>query len=282
VTQAGEPLGREADYASCEDLLRRNGRDLWLASLFIPQEKRRHVHALYAFDLETARVPEAVSEPLLGEIRLQWWRSALEGVNEGEALANPVAAALLDTAARCGLPRHSLLKLIDVRQSGIYRETPKTQQEIEVYTEAACATLFRLAARILDRENETSSSRAARPAGIAYGLVGLMRDLPRHHARGSHVFLPAEVLEAGATAGENLAALARLRDLARNHLDMFYKMLPNLPEKSRAAFLVICLCEPYLRLMEKPGYNPRETVIELPQWRRQWILWRTARRWGGL
>ena len=77
-----------------------------------------------------------------------------------------------------------------------------------------------------------------------------------------------------------LAALADLRVVARAHLDIFYARLPGLPEKSRPAFLPVCLCEPYLRLMEKPGYEPFKTVIELPQWRRQWILWRAARRWG--
>lgn len=292
MTQAGKPLGREADYAYCEDLLRRNGLDLWLASLFIPQEKRRHVHALYAFDYETARVPELVSEPLLGEIRLQWWREALDEKNAEEARANPVASALLDTIARHDLPRNLLLEMIDARQSDVYKELPITRQALEAYTKAATANLFCLATQILDRENAVLGSMAAIPAGGAYGLVRLMRALPWHYARGAHVFLPADVFEAyhpsrGRLAAEqvlkeNLAALARLRDLARNHLDMFYKMLPNLPGKSRAAFLIVCLCEPYLRLMEKPGYNPRETVIELPQWRRQWILWRTARRWSGL
>ncbi|HUB64854.1 MAG TPA: phytoene/squalene synthase family protein, partial [Methylocella sp.] len=46
------------------------------------------------------------------------------------------------------------------------------------------------------------------------------------------------------------------------------------------AFLPVCLCEPYLRLMEKPSYDPFKTVIELPQWRRQWILWRASSRWS--
>src|SRR5262245_30730536 len=88
------------DYAYCEDLIRRNDQDRWLASLFIPQDLRRHIHALYAFSLEIARVKRAVSQPLAGEMRFQWWRDAIEGENAQDARANPVSAALLDTIAR--------------------------------------------------------------------------------------------------------------------------------------------------------------------------------------
>ena len=77
-----------------------------------------------------------------------------------------------------------------------------------------------------------------------------------------------------------MAALAELRAIARAHLDAFDARLQSLLDKSRPAFLPACLCEPYLRLMEQPGYDPFKTVIELPQWKRQWILWRAARRWG--
>jgi phytoene synthase len=85
---------------------------------------------------------------------------------------------------------------------------------------------------------------------------------------------------AGHASPRVLAALADTRAVARAHLDIFYAKLPGLPEKSRPAFLPASLCEPYLRLMERPGYDPFKTVVELPQWRRQWILWRAARRWG--
>ena len=50
--------------------------------------------------------------------------------------------------------------------------------------------------------------------------------------------------------------------------------------KARPAFLPVCLCEPYLRLMEQPGYDPFKTVIELPQWRRQWSLMARVRTLG--
>jgi phytoene synthase len=275
------------DYAYCEGLLRREDRDRWLASLFVPRERRPHIHALYAFSLELARVNEIVSEPLLGEIRLQWWRDALEGA--GEAKANPVAAALLDTLARFDLPKAPLLELIVARGHDLYGDPIQSIDALETYTNATCANLFHLAALILDGAEAGASRDAALHAGIAYGIVGLIRALPWHCARGQ-VFVPVEILQAHGASRDDfvaghaspgvLAALADLHVLARAHKNIFYAGLPGLPEKSRPAFLPVCLCEPYLRLMEKPGFDPFKAVVELPQWRRQWILWRAARQWG--
>jgi 15-cis-phytoene synthase len=284
-----ETQPNDADYAFCEGLLRREDKDRWLASLFVPLEFRPHIHALYAFSLETARVGKIVSEPLLGEIRFQWWRDALDGTNDGDARANPVAAALLDTIARFDLPESPLRELIAARAVDLYGDAVQSIAALEAYTEATCSNLLRLAALILD-EAETAASRdAALHAGIAYGITGLLRALPWHGARGK-VFVPAEILQshgasrddlaAGLASPKILAALAELRARARAHLDIFFAKLPCLPEKSRPAFLPLCLCEPYLRLMERPGYDPFKTVIELPQWKRQWSLWRASRRWG--
>jgi phytoene synthase len=275
------------DYAYCEGLLRRDDRDRWLASLFAPPELRPHIHALYAFSLEIARVHEIVSEPLLGEIRFQWWRDALE--EAGEAKANPVAAALLDTIARFDLPKAPLRELISARGRGLYGDAIESVNALEAYTEAISANLFRLAELILDGVESAASRDAALHAGIAHGITGLLRGLPWQSARGQ-VFVPVGILQAHGASRDDfaaghaspgvLAALADTRAVARAHLDIFYAGLPGLPDKCRPAFLPVCLCEPYLRLMEKPGYGPFKTVIELPQWRRQWIFWRAARRWG--
>jgi 15-cis-phytoene synthase len=48
--------------------------------------------------------------------------------------------------------------------------------------------------------------------------------------------------------------------------------------KAAPAVLPAALCELYLRQMEKPDYDPLTTIVEIPQWRRQWRLWRAARK----
>ena len=206
-----------------------------------------------------------------------------------DAKANPVASALLDTIARFNLPKAPLHELIGARLADLYGDPMVSAAALESYTEATCASLFCLASLILEGEETAPDLGAASHAGIAYGVTGLLRALPWHCARGQ-IFVPAEILRAhGAETGDLTAgraspairaALADLCALARAHLDIFDARLHSLPDKSRPAFLSVCLCEPYLRLMEKPGYDPFKTVIELPQWRRQWILWSASNRWG--
>src|SRR5688572_10380433 len=87
-------------YAHCATLVREHDQDRYIASLYAPEAQRPALFALYAFSHEISRVRALVSEPLPGEVRLQWWRDLLEGEAKGEPQGHPVAAALLDAVAR--------------------------------------------------------------------------------------------------------------------------------------------------------------------------------------
>jgi 15-cis-phytoene synthase len=151
-----------ADYSTCDTLLKRDDRDRWVASLFLPTKLRPPVHALHAFSLEIARVRQLVSEPMLGEIRFQWWREVLTGEGGG---ANPIAAALLDTMARFGLPRDKLISLIDARLFDLYDAPMPSTAALETYAQATAGALFQLAASMLDPGADVES--AALHAGVA-------------------------------------------------------------------------------------------------------------------
>ena len=90
------------DFDYCETLVREADKDRFVATLFAPAPRRRALHALYAFNVELARVRELAREAMPGEIRLQWWRDILGGARTGEA--GPVASALTATVIRYGLP----------------------------------------------------------------------------------------------------------------------------------------------------------------------------------
>ena len=270
-------------YAYCEALVREADKDRFLASLFAPANRRPHLFALYGFNVEIARVGQVAHEPLAGEIRLQWWRDALSGRAPGEAAANPVAAALLDTIARCGLPAAPLDALIDARARDLYDDPILTLSELEAYGRATASTLFGMAARILDRG--AAPDDVADPAGVAYALAGLLKAFPRHAARGQ-IYLPTETLErhgvagaevAAGTAGPGLrAALAEIAGQARERLAQAAGRWQSVSPGARPAFLPLAWVAPLLARIER---NPDPFVpIELPQWRRQWLLWRAARR----
>ena len=103
------------DAAFCADQARRFDHDRWLATLFAPEPARRGMLALLAFNQELARTREQVSEAMLGEIRLQWWRETINGLFDGKRRLQPVAQELGLAVARHGLVRAPFDRLIDAR-----------------------------------------------------------------------------------------------------------------------------------------------------------------------
>ena len=95
----------------CGEEVRRHDPDRFLAALFTPEDRREAVFALLAFNLEVAKTREVVSDPMLGQIRLQWWREALDGAYAGTPRAHQVVEPLAAAIAAHGLSRARLDRL---------------------------------------------------------------------------------------------------------------------------------------------------------------------------
>jgi phytoene synthase len=219
-----------------------------------------------------------------GEVRLQWWRDALES---GDAGGNPVAGALLETIARFGLPLAPFTSLLEARTFDLYNDPMPDRTAFEGYAGDTTSVLFQIAAIVL-AGRDVGSADAAGHAGIAHALTALLRSFPFHLSR-KQLFLPADVFAAHGVAPGTIyarenaasvgAALADLRNLARVHLQRSRDAMKRLPSLVAPVFLPLALLEPYLRRMERPEYHLFGPPVELPQWQRQWILWR-ASKWG--
>ena len=207
----------DQNYAHCEALIRDGDKDRFLADLFAPAEMRRHLHALQAFNLEIANVRLRVTEPMAGEIRLQWWREVIAGERPGEG--SPVAAALLDTVSRRELSGAALLRIIDAQEFDLADEPMAALAALEGYAAETAGTLFQLSAQLLAGGELAAYEAASRPAGAAYGLATMRREAVGARAWKSH---------------------------ARIYLDEATAKLPALPADARAAFLPLALVPLYL------------------------------------
>jgi 15-cis-phytoene synthase len=273
-------------YAHCETLTRDHDRDRWLAGLFAPAGARAHLYALTAFSYEVGRLRDFIREPLAGEMRLEWWREALTETGRGEVAGNPVAAALNDTIQRFGLPLQAFDRLLTARAFDLYDDPMPTLNDFEGYCGETCSALFRLGALILGQGRDLGGADAAGHAGVAYAMVGLLRALPLTSVRGQ-VYLPVDMLARHGVSREDIAtrrdspglrmALAEMRAHARRHLDAARNLVARAASEIAPAFLPLATLPPYLARMERANYSPFETIVEAPQWRRQWALWRAAR-----
>src|SRR5271156_639334 len=251
-------------FAYCAELVRAADRDRFIATLFASADRRGALHAVYAFNVEVARVRDVAREALPGEIRLQWWSDVINRQREGEASANPVAAALLGTMERHQLRPQTLLDLIEARRFDLYDDPMAGLAELEGYAGQTSSALFALAEQIL-------------------GIAGVLRAFPVHVVR-RQLYVPADILDrhqvlladvfAARSSAALAAALAELRNLARRHLDAAREPMKAIAPGAIPAFLPLALVRPSLdRLDRGDPFAPKE----IAPWRRQWLIWRAVR-----
>lgn len=184
---------RQADY------------ERYIAALFAPAERREALFALIAFNHELARIADVVSEPMLGEIRLQWWREAIEAIYAGTPVRkHEVTQPLAQAIAQFTIPRAPLDLMIDTRAFDLAGEPPSDMAALEAYAEGTAGALNEAMMAVLG-SRKAEALAAARHAGTAWALIGLMRAAPMHAARG-RVFLPQAMLgDAGIARSDVLA-----------------------------------------------------------------------------
>ena len=273
ASEGANESASESMAASLEEV-RTHDHDRFLTLLFVPSSRRPALVALYAFNLEIARVAETVTEPMMGHIRLQWWRETLEGLPKGETRGHPAAVALHEADA---FPLADLQALIDARERDLSDDVVEDREKLEAYAEATSSSIMRLAALALGgEEGAARAAEAIRHAGIAYALTGLLRAVPLHASQG-RLMLPADILLArnvdphdvlaGKANDELRAAIADVASSAREHLAAAREARYDaviLP-----ALLPVSLCDRYLDIMTAPGIDPFRTPVEVPDFRRQ-------------
>ncbi|QPF94930.1 phytoene/squalene synthase family protein [Bradyrhizobium commune] len=270
--------------AFCADLVRSHDFPRYVATLFAPAVERRALLALYAFNVEIVRVRDQVSQPLPGEIRLQWWTDMLSGHAHGSVEGNPVAAELLRAIRDFALPVEPLSLLIDEHQFDLYNDPMPTMAALEGYLAATCSALLALAAQIMASPSD-SIEHLARHAGLAQGIVQVIANLPRDAAH-RQLFLPQQVLAshncnmedvfAGRETPSLHAVLDQLGGEARQHLATASSLLVEVPAAVRPAFLPLGQVRADLKRLSQAGRNPFAPQ-PLSRLRTLWTLWRASR-----
>ncbi len=268
--------------------MRSHDFDRYASTLFVPADKRRALLALYAFNAEISRVRDQVSQPLPGEIRLQWWTDMLAGTEHGGVEGNPVAAELLRAMQSCNLPAETLSRLIEEHQFDLYNDPMPSMAALEAYIADTSMALFVLAARIMGSRSQ-EIDHLARHAGLALGMVRVIAALPSDAAR-RQLFVPLQILEQHGSGAEEVfaaketptlrAALDQLTAEARAHLSTALTLLASVPSEVRPVFLQLALVRRDLKRMSRADTDPFAPYAK-SRLRTLWALWR-ARKAGEL
>jgi 15-cis-phytoene synthase len=270
--------------AFCADLVRSHDFARYASAVFVPAVERRALLALYAFNVEIFRVRDQVTQPLPGEIRMQWWTDLLAGAAHGGIEGNPVAAELLAVIRAYNLPVEPLSRLIDEHQFDLYNDPMPTLAALEGYAHETASALFALAARVLGPPSP-EIEHLARHAGLAYGFTQVIASLPRDAAR-RQLFVPLQFLQghgssldevfAGKQTPKVRAAVDQLIGEARQHLKAAETLLAQVPPRVRPAFLPLVLVRRDLARMSRADNDP--FVLRVPsRFSILWTLWRASR-----
>jgi phytoene synthase len=225
--------------------------DRYFAALFAPPQHRPYLYALYAFNNEVARVAETVREPMLGAIKLEWWRETAAGAASGAPRNHDVARGLAALFTDRQVPLAALEAIVAARAFDSNAGHFADFIALETYLDATGGALMRLAAQILGGD-----PLPMREPALAYGLAGLLRSLTFHNHR-HKLYLPLDLLTAvNLTPDEFFAAQndprigAVIRQTALRARDHFLaaRRGPR-PRAALAAMLPAALVPVYLRRM---------------------------------
>lgn len=272
------PENNQTSYES----VRAHDPERYLTALMARRGARDALMALYAFNCDLARIPLQVSEPALGEFRLQWWRDVLERMGGNKTTGAPAADALIQAVDAHDLPKPLLLGMIDARSADLDGGGFADLTALKAYLYKSEGSVFELSARILGGVN-TGAGPAVNAAALACGLVSILRALPRDAAAG-RIMLPLSLLdrhaiEIGALmSGEGAARLKPVLDElageARAARDAALRQMAGIDPAPRRAFAPLALVEPYLKAMARPAHRPLRDMAEVNPLVRFWKLWR--------
>lgn len=195
--------------AACAALVERGDPDRFLAAMAAPVAARARLFPLYAFNLEVARAPWVTQEPLIAEMRLQWWRDVVANAASGAARAHEVAGPLHGLIREAALPVEVLDRLIAARRWDVHADPFATPAALADYVDATAGGLMWLAAHALGAP--PSSEPAVRDYAAAAGLAAFLRAVPVLVARGRRPLPDTDPAAIRALAEGALDRLARAR-----------------------------------------------------------------------
>ncbi|WP_347268544.1 squalene/phytoene synthase family protein [Paracoccus sp. (in: a-proteobacteria)] len=192
----------------CAGVLREHDPDRFGICLLAPAAARPRLVTLYALNLELARAPLATAEPLLAEMRLQWWVEQLDDIAAGKPQLHELLAPL---AAAWGARAGAFTALAEARRRDTAREPHDGPEAVATYVRATAVPLALFAAEALDGPKAAMPAVAAQAEGV--GLASWLAALPVLQGLGLGLWdpAPAALAEIAALARRQLVAARSLR-----------------------------------------------------------------------
>lgn len=254
---------------ACAEIVQRGDPDRFLAAMAAPPVAREMLLPLYAFNVEVARAPWVTAEPMIAEMRLQWWRDTLAEIAEGRpARAHEVAEPLANVMRAAKIPAAMLDEAVAARRWDIGREPFADEAVLLDHLDRTGGHLMWAAALALGAPS--AAEQPVRDLARAGALASWLRAVPALEAAGRRPLPDARPEAVARLAREGLAWIAAAR-AARG----------SVPKPVRPALLPAWQAAPLLAHAAVAPERVRSGDLQLSEFaRRGRLLWQAATgRW---
>jgi 15-cis-phytoene synthase len=267
-------------FDACAELVQKGDPDRFRCAMVAPVALRGRLMAIYAFNLEVAKAPWVTQEPMIAQIRLQFWHDEIEAVFAGKTGSkHEVLGPLAQVISEANLPREPFDALINARMFEIRQEPHANRAEFDMYIHNTSGTVMEMAARALGAGDPAIPS--VRDYAYAFGVAKLLQALPVLYAGGRDPIPTGWVPDFDAISKGNapeplVRAVTEIARDALTRLDVARRGRRLVPRSALAAVLPGRDAETILRNVLKSPNNVLRLAPLSEFQQRASLLWRAS------
>ncbi|WP_151447545.1 presqualene diphosphate synthase HpnD [Lacisediminimonas profundi] len=267
----------------CQEKAAKSGSSFYYSFLFLPQERRRAITALYAFCREVDDAVDETSDSGVAATKLAWWRKEISAMLAG-APTHPVTLALQPHMARYALEGRHLQAIIDGMEMDLTQTRYLDYPGLQKYCWHAAGVVGILSASIFGASNPATLQYAEK-LGLAFQLTNIIRDVGED-ARKGRIYLPVNELQQfqvtaadllNARYNDNFVRLMQFQaDRAREaYREAFALLAPEDRRSQRPGLIMAAIYQTLLDEIEHDRFQVLQQRISLTPIRKLWLAWKT-------
>ena len=270
----------------CQDKAAKSGSSFYYSFLFLPEQQRKAITALYAFCREVDDIVDSNIENHIKQTKLQWWREEINALFSGQA-QHPVCLALAPAIEQFNLPQEQFEEIIDGMEMDLHNTRYDSFKELSLYCHRVASVVGLLAAEIFGYQDR-KTQKYAHDLGMAFQLTNILRDIDEDAQR-NRIYLPQDELQQfnisdndilQPKASDNVTAFMKFQ--VQRAQEYYDKALSELPEADRytqkAGLVMARIYQCTLNEIANSGYQVLPHRIKLSPLRKLWLAWKTIRQ----
>ncbi|HEY8027432.1 MAG TPA: presqualene diphosphate synthase HpnD [Burkholderiaceae bacterium] len=267
----------------CQQKAAQSGSSFYYSFLFLPQERRRAITALYAFCREVDDTVDECTDAQVARTKLVWWRKEITAMAAGNP-SHPVTKALQPHLAAYAIDVKHLLAIVDGMEMDLDQTRYLDYPGLQRYCWHVASVVGILSASIFG-STQAATLQYAEKLGLAFQLTNIIRDVGED-ARKGRIYLPVNELQKfnvtaadilNARHSENFEKLMKFQaERAQAAYDEAFALLPPADRRAqRPGLIMAAIYRAILDEIERDGFHVLNQRISLTPIRKLWLAWKT-------